>query len=336
MKTPLKNSIDYKHYGPEPKVWTPQILNWYNYFANKKDYIEWFNTYINKHKIDVELPILLPGYVGVSALFMNTNRELPQYIINKFNSYIEQLPPKKSQKKAEVNIKKPNIQDRIKEQVYTYCAELDGEIDNMLNNKCITKFDIKEFSNGIKAPQAKLIRLFYTKQLEDTKIKDEFTKEGYSYLTKAELKLYQLFLENIIKAMEIRESIKPKQKPRKKKTTPLYKQVQKLNYLDTSSEYNIMSINPEDIIGGNILIAFNTKTCTLYFYQADGRFEVKGTSLINMSKKSWKRKLRKPHEVLPKLSKSELIINRTIEELTTKPSECSSRITKDMVLLKVL
>ena len=343
MKPIIKSSIEYKYYGPEPKIYNSKALSWYNHFADKKDFQKWFSLYLSKNKISVEIPERIPSYIGIISNFAITNRELPEDKLKKLQDFVSSLP-----KKAKTSVgnttssnQKPgiqkSIQDRIKDQVHSYCAIIDGEIDKLIDNKFISKFNIKKFSSDIKGPQAKLIKEFYIKQYNDTLIKDAFTSEGYSYMSKAELKIYQNFLSGIIKEMESREVVSKvvKRSPRKKKETPAYKKVQKLQYKKVQHDVGVVSIEPEKLIGCSTVILYNAKTASLHYLVSTGKFDVKGTSLIGLDeKKSFKIKLRKPKEFFDGLAGLKSIQNK-IKKLTTKQSSVTARINKDCIIYKV-
>jgi len=333
MKTPIKNSIDYKFYGPEPKDYNQQALTWYTYFCDKSDYTIWLKAFIKKNKLNKEVDSYVPSSIGVSSYYLVTNRTLPKNVESRLLKYVDSLKTKVPQKTIIGTVPKLSIQDRIQEQVNNYCSVLDGVIDELIKDK-YTKFDIKSFAKDIKSIQANKIKDFYLKQYNDTLINDEFTKEGYSYMTKSEFITFQNFLKSIINTMESQSMIqKASKKPRKKKETPLYKKVAKLNYMNASKEYNISSINPEKIVGSNIVIVFNTKTNTFFQLVSSSEFDIKGSTLINFNEqKSFKQKVRKPKEFLSKLQGKRSVTN-AVKTLTTKPSLCTPRINKDCIII---
>jgi len=335
MNHPLKNSLEYKYYGAEPSEYSLDALNWYAAFSNKKDHVDFIKTYIKTNKLKLEMPDYIPASIAVIAHFINTKRAIPEEQKAKLDKFISELKPEiKTKIVEEDNAPKKSVLDYVKDQAINYCSILDGEIDALIDDFS-HKFDIKSFSANIKAPQAKIIKQFYEKQYNDTLIDDEFTKEGYSYMSKKEFKIYQNFLKDIISNMEIR-MIKPKSAPRKKKETPAYKKVQNLKYLDSSKTFNIASEQPVKIIKSDMLLTFDTKTCVLSVYFAEkGGFDVKGTTLQNVSEKSFKKKLRRPEEFLKNINKTKLQLLRLIEDIKTKPSKASPRINDRTVLLRL-
>lgn len=335
MTRPLKGSLEIRYYGVEPKEYNLSSLNWYSYFCNKKDYIDFFKVYIKAKKLKVLIPDYIPSSIAIAMYFVNTKRELPENIEIKLNDFVSKLEVnnKEDEELENASVKK-TVLDYVKEQAINLCSILDGEIDALLND-FNHKFDIHRFSLNIKAPQAKIIKEFYEKQYNDTLIDDEFTKEGYSYMSNKEFKIYQKFLKDIIDTMAVK-MIPKKKAIRKKKPTPAYKKVEKLKYLDMSKTFNITSESPEKIIGSDLLMTFDTKTCILSVYIAEkGGFDVSGTSIKNISGKSFKKKLRKPEEFLKNINKTKLQLLRQIEELNTKSSKISPRINDRTVLLRL-
>lgn len=337
MKRPVKGSIEYNFYGTEPSEYNLKAIHWYNYFAEPKDYTEWFTKYLKKHKLNVSVPDTVPNHLSLVAHFLDTNRTVPEKYINEFETFVKSLTPaKKEVKKRETNVKKPSVQDRINEQVRAYCAVIDGVIDDFIDNGYATDFDVDKFVFDIKPLQAGRVSNFYEKQLQDVLKNDEFSKEGYSFMTKEQKSLYISLLEKIVNSTKSKSELRTKRTPRKRKETPAYKKVQKLKYCNMYKDLNLVSINPQKIIGASVLIAYNTKTRQLIQFVAEqGGFDVKGTSLLNMDEnRSKKYRLRKPDEVLKNLG-GKVSIRNTIKNLTTKPLKTSSRINGDMVLIKV-
>ena len=164
--------------------------------------------------------------------------------------------------------------------------------------------------------------------------------EGWSHVTKPELKRRIKALEEMLSDLDkIKNAAKATRKTRIKKPRAADKQVDKLQYLKESNEYKIVSILPIQIIGSMRLYVFNTKTRELieYISESVSGFEVKGTTLQNISNASRKTRLRKPEEFLGIVqSKTPRQIDNEWQKLTTKTSKPNGRINTDCVLLRSL
>jgi Pyruvate/2-oxoacid:ferredoxin oxidoreductase gamma subunit len=108
-----------------------------------------------------------------------------------------------------------------------------------------------------------------------------------------------------------------------------------MKFLAESKEYGLKSISPEKIISSTMLVVFNEKYRTLTVYHAkDPRgLGVKGTTITNYDEeKSVTKKLRKPKEVLAKLSGVRAVTN-AIAAIKTKPAKMTGRINENTVLV---
>lgn len=168
----------------------------------------------------------------------------------------------------------------------------------------------------------------------------EDAAEGWSHVTKPELKRRIKALEEMLSDLDkIKSAAKATRKTRIKKPRAADKQVDKLQYLKESNEYKIVSILPIQIIGSMRLYVFNTKTRELseYLSESVSGFEVKGTTLQNVSNASRKTRLRKPEDFLGIVqSKTPRQIDNEWQKLTTKTSKPNGRINMDCVLLRSL
>jgi hypothetical protein len=159
----------------------------------------------------------------------------------------------------------------------------------------------------IKGAHTKHIVPVYQKKIEEIEEairgKDQQLSEGYSFLTKKELKEYASLLKRIVDdCAKIAHTAKLTRAPRKKKEKPADKIIEKLQFKKEDNEYKAASINPIDILGASQLWVFNTKTRKLGCYNATDALglSVKGTTLINFNEEtSIQKTIRKPELVLP-------------------------------------
>lgn len=165
--------------------------------------------------------------------------------------------------------------------------------------------------------------------------------EGYSHLTRRELKRRITTIEKMIADLEsFKAAQKAQRAPRVKKPKAADKQVAKVKYKKEDNEFKLASISPIQIVGANKLYVFNTKYKQLTIYSTDAvnGFEISGTTIKNFyPDDSIKITLRKPADVLPDvLKKSPNQINKIIQSLTTKPSVPNGRLNEDTILLRVI
>jgi len=133
-------------------------------------------------------------------------------------------------------------------------------------------------------------------------------------------------------------------RPRKVSVVPanvlIEKQIKGLKFQPISAEYNISSVDPKKIIGGKMLITFNTKYRTAAIYHAnnpDG-FSIKGTTIQGFDEtKSKSRGLRKPADILTILkTKTSSQFMVVWNNLTTVERAPNGRINEDTILLRVI
>jgi hypothetical protein len=254
---------------------------------------------------------------------------------------------------VKVEVKKdvytPSIQERVRETSMLMTEEIETAIEAFQTDP--ETFDPKAFKvlNLLKAKQAKaahtrIIKGFYQRNLDElveaATTKDEQLKEGYSHLTKAQLKKITAFYQEVISACDmLGQEAKVNRKPRAKKPTDKAKVVSKLKYKKTDEPLKLVSINPEDIIGSQELWIYNSKTRKLGKYVAEEFKElgVKGTTITGFSEsKSIQKTLRKPDEKLKEFKAAgKVALRKFLDEINATDARMNGRLNEETVLLKV-
>lgn len=304
---------DNKYMGDEPEVKdknrsdldTLKLLNWYNYMCSRSDARHYIETYLkSKGRINelhalknvsdnwINLQagwaarIMSRGGLGWESSFELRLRETLDRAGSSFEESSEDKKP--IEKLAEKT--KPNIQDRIMDKASDTIGELDELIDK--NGWTINVYDwltkkqatpvtarkIRDFFKPIADESAELnrARAISAKHVDDQLI------EGYSHLTKVQVRDRAAFYAKLIVDCDRFADVAKKQKaPRRKKTVPIEKKLKNLKFQNESKEYKLVSIKPEKIIGAGELWTFNTKYRILtVFYATDAHgLEVKGTTI---------------------------------------------------------
>ncbi len=245
--------------------------------------------------------------------------------------------------------KKPvvSIQERVREKISEYIAEIEEQVDLFSENNYKSEFDMYKWlmSNNVKAQPANAIADYYVPWCDELKEtitkKDEQLVEGYSHMKPAQIKRFVEFLDNIIKdATTWGANQKTVRKTRTKKAPSIEKQIAKIKYSKENKELKLVSINPALIIGCNQLWVFNTKYRKLMRYDASGPtgLSIKGTTLQGYDvETSMSKTVRKPNDVLPRvLNGGKIVIRKLMDELNSKSSVPNGRINGDTVLLRVV
>jgi hypothetical protein len=188
-------------------------------------------------------------------------------------------------------------------------------------------------------PQFKLAMA--TNNLPAIKGKDEQLVEGYSFLSKKQLKEYASLLKRIVEdCARIAHTAKLTRAPRKKKVKSVDKVIEKLQFKKEDNEYKAASINPADIIGASQLWVFNTKTRKNGFYNSTdvGGLNIKGTTLTNFNEEtSVQKTIRKPEVVLPATLKAgKVALRKVLTDINAVEQALTGRVNSDIILLRVI
>ena len=243
----------------------------------------------------------------------------------------------------------PSIQERVRDASMLMTEEIETAIESFQTDP--EAFDPKAFKilNVLKAKQAKaaharIIREFYTRNLEElieaASTKDEQLKEAYSHLTKVQLRKITAFYQEIVSACEmLAQEAKVNRKPKAKKAVPAEKIVAKLKYKKADEPLKLVSINPADILGAKELWTYNTKSRKLGKYVATEFAElgVKGTSIINFDEnKSVQKTLRKPIDQLKEFKAAgKVALRKFLDDINAVDTKMNGRINEEIMLLKV-
>jgi hypothetical protein len=347
-------SMDYyrlEHNGRDLK---PQVINWMSSNGYTKDQIKAFkdtkdfrcNTTTGSIAAN-----LLRGMPPVRADF-NEGRNTAQWLGSQISKIIEEgkddlVVEESTDEKVTTPV--VSIQERLRDAASRMTEEIDEALESFSRDP--EAFDPKLFKvlNLLKGKQAKaahsrIIKGFYEKDyneiLEAIEGKDEQLKEGYSHLSKKQIKKLADFYHEILSACDmLAQEAKVNKKPRAKKAVPAEKIVAKMKYAKTHEPYKLVSINPVDILGCKELWIFNTKSRKLGKYVAAEYQElsVKGTSITGFDEnQSVQKTLRKPEEQLKEFKAAgKVALRKFLEDIKAVDIKLNGRINEDTILLKV-
>jgi hypothetical protein len=243
----------------------------------------------------------------------------------------------------------PSIQERVRETSYKMTEEIEDALEAFSADP--EAFDPKAFKvmnllrgREAKAAHARIIKELYIRQyneyLELAEGKDEQLKEGYSHLSKAQIKKITAFYQEIVSACDmLAQEAKVNRAPRAKKSQPKEKIVAKLKYAKTNEPLKLVSINPTDIVGAQELWVYNTKSRKLGKYVADEfkELSVKGTSITGYNEfKSVQKTLRKPEDQLKEFKAAgKVALRKFLDDIKAVDIKLNGRINEEIVILKV-
>ena len=350
------SAMDYYRLEHSGKDLKPKVINWMSANGYTKDQIKAFkDTKDNRcgTTMGAIAANLLRGMPAVRADF-NEGRSTAQWLGAAISKVIDEGKDDRSElEEGVVEVKSTVAQPSIQERLRDAAARMTDEIEDALEafSQDPESFDPKSFKllNLLKGKQAKaaharIIKEFYVRQhneyLELQEGKCEQLKEGYSHLTKAQVKKITQFYNEILSACDmLAAEAKVNRAPRKTKAKPAEKIVAKLKFAKTYEPLKLVSVSPTDIVGAKELWVFNTKTRKIGRYVATeySELSVKGTSIINFDEaKSVQKTLRKPEEQLKEFKTAGKVqLRKFLEDIKAVDIKLNGRINEETVLLKI-
>ena len=142
------------------------------------------------------------------------------------------------------------------------------------------------------------------------------------------------FLRRCVLELKRLATAKNARRKRKPKVRTADKIVAGVKYLKESTEYKLVSVDPERIVGAKRVWLFNVKNRHLEYYE--GSLSVRGTTLTGWSK-SKRTTLRRPSEFLDLvLTQTPLQVEKLWGQLSTKTYEgLKGRISRNHIILRV-
>lgn len=357
-----RETIDWSTVKPEEyEKKILETLRHYGYFYERKSYVSWAQEWIKSNRPndlkalkaseDWRISPTLASLMKMQLMGAELDKAAIDFINHNVDDVvrfgkinIDNSVDEDEDDKPEVKRKNPS--ELLREKTLAVMGEIEGFVDEHLDGNLDKKFSLYTHLKSIDAAAqtARDIVKFYKEMeaelIELTVDKTEELVEGYSHLTikeqKSLLKLVSTFISDGEKYVL---SKKANRKPRAKKVTPATKQVAKVIYQKECADFKISSTSPAYIVGATEVYLFNTKTRVLKYLVTDNSngFTVSGTTVKNYDAElSFKKKLRKPEEMIDAINKStKLRALKALKALKTKDSPTDGRINADTVILKV-
>jgi hypothetical protein len=290
-------------------------LNYTNYVFEPADMKKHVEQWLDRSFKDV--PDFYFVSVGQIAWILNNGGYVKPDIIERVSKKINNLPVKEEKKVEKVSESSKRITELM-------CA-IEGLIDDTFLSKP-NHSDIEKLMENI--PQLECDKLAGHFEEVDQAIDEEFTDVQ-------KRKIMHSILCDIINALW---KTSPKKRTRKVKKLPPSHVVRKLNFLKESSELSFVSISAEKIIGAEVLWVFNQKNRKLGQYVAkdENGLSVKGSTVLNFDEtKSFQKILRKPKDLLKKVTESGKVGQRSIlDTINAVNAPLTGRINGDTLLVK--
>ena len=363
-------SADTNAMGMEP-TWRTQPIegrisalshafSWYNYFYGKKDAREMIVNYLEAHgrKADVRTLKQIPDSsirltTGWLCRMSQVGLELNEHEQIKLDNLLREiLESKQDEEVAEVpvddSVPRITIQDRLREKVSECAGELDGLFDDFIASGAKLNADYKPVvlmrSLNIAPQMVNDIRQIWTRKQAEFDLavagKDADLVQGYSFLSKVQLRNCVKFCELVISDCGAYVQIKKvERKPRKVRAVPPEKRAAKFKCIVDFAELKLKGLPAASLVDKAEAWLYDTKKRKLIHVVADSHaqaFTVKSNSIIGFSTvESQQKTVRKPADILKALGAAGKPAARKIyKDLTTTETPFNGRGTENLIILK--
>lgn len=352
----FKNAMDYYRMEFSGKDLKPAVLKWMASVSCAKEDIDAFKKLKDSRSSSTMGAIascLLRGMPAQRDDF-NEGRNSADWLRSAISKAITEgasdSDDEEEATEAKSTVPQVSIQERVREAAFKMTDEIEDAIEAFQMNP--NTFDPKAFkvisvlrAKEAKAAHARIIKDFYLKNLAELEEAaspkcDEQLKEGYSHLSKKNMKDIITFYQEIMSACEmLMQEAKVNRAPRKTKAVSKDKLVAKLKYMKTFEPLKLVSINPTDIIGSKELWIYNTKTRKLGKYVASEYHElgIKGTTITGFNEnQSICKTIRKPEEKLKEFrAAGKVALRKFLDDINATDTKMNGRINEEVILLKV-
>ncbi len=370
VKALSPRDVDVQYYGDEPlfvlqpdedkrRVTMMRSFTWYNRFYGKKDAKELLSQYLdlNNRPADAKTMRKVHENEFLMTLCWLARMKLRGFELNEHEdmtleneiSRLLKVVNKPEEVKKEVDVSnRPNIQDILREKAKDAAGELEAVFDEFITEgKTKTKtMELVSKFNVMPQHISLIADIWKKKQTEFSDLQEGTDKqliEGYSHLTKIQIRNIVKFIEQVLSDLNSYISVKKASKaPRQRKAVPVEKIVSKLKYLktfkDVATKIDLISISPVKLHGASEAWVYDTAKRKVHHYIADEyskAFTVKGNTLLGFdSTKSEVKTLRKPAEQLKELMGSKPAARKFFNDIKAVSTTPNGRFNESMIILK--
>ena len=340
IKRLTPKGAEFKYVGPEPE-WRVQptsenrlsqlakAFQWYNYHYGKKDAKDMLCQYLehNDRSKDAKLMRgipdsqirLTPAWACRMILIGLELTEHEQGIVDEQISAMlkikQEIKRAQSEVDADAAVAKLTIQDHLREKVSECCGELEGMFDDFIVAGAKMSADFKpialmrgmNISPNMIGTVSRVWELRLAEFNEVLEGKDGDLVEGYSHLTKLQLKNCVKFCETVINDCASYVQLKKvERKPRAKKAVSLERLTRGFKHLREFPELKLKSEPVTKLVGASEAWLYNTANRKLIHVVADshaGTFTVKGSAIVGFdATQTVQKTLRKPAEQIKEVT----------------------------------
>jgi hypothetical protein len=336
-------------------------FQWYNYHYGKKDAKEMLCHYLehNSRKVDAKtmrgIPDsqirLTPAWVCRMTLLGLVLNEHEQSIIDdQISSMLkvkQEIKRAQSEVDADTAVAKLTIQDHLREKVSECCGELEGMFDDFVVAGAKMSADFKPIAlmRGMNiSPNmvGTVSKVWESRLAEFNEVLDGTDAdlvEGYSHLSKNQLKQCVKFCETVINDCNSYVQLKKvERKPRAKKAVSPEKLTRKFKFLKEFDEFKLKSEPVTKLVNASEAWLYDTAKRKLIHVVADshiGTFTVKGSAIVGFDAQTTVQKtLRKPAEQIKLVMGSKPVARKEFEAIKATEVKFNGRGNDNLIILK--
>jgi hypothetical protein len=337
-------------------------FQWYNYHYGKKDAKEMLCHYLehNNRKADAKtmrgIPDsqirLTPAWVCRMTLLGLVLNEHEQSIVDEQISAMlkakQEIKKAQSEVDADTAVAKLTIQDHLREKISECCGELEGMFDDFVVAGAKMSADFKPIalmrgmnvSPNMIGTVSAVWELRLAEFNEVLEGKDADLIEGYSHLSKLQLKNCVKFCETVINDCNSYVQLKKvERKPRAKKAVSPERLSQKFKYLREFDELKLKSEPPAKLVNASEAWLYDTVKRRLIHVMADshiGTFTIKGSAIVGFDALTTVQKtLRKPAEQIKTvMSGGKPVMRKEFAAIKSTETKFTGRGNENLVILK--
>jgi hypothetical protein len=246
---------------------------------------------------------------------------------------------------AKSNVSKPKPLT-IQQRIFNAAAEIGGEFDEQIDiftttGNFTSDFKAKSFlaEQGVSATVAGRVAEFFVPVMEELSDaydrKDEQLVEGYSHLTRTNLRRLRDFVKGLVEeTQQFAQSAKKPVKRRPRAVIPA-KVVARVKCQRKDESLGLVSIAPVKMLDTSEIWVYNTKYKKLQCYVSDGTpLSVKGTTIVGFDlKKSIQQTVRNPEKFFKGLSIGKRALSNAMKSIKTKASAPNGRLNENCIIL---
>ena len=335
---------------------------WYNYHYGKRDAKDMLCQYleINNRSKDARtmrgIPDsqirLTPAWVCRMTLMGLQLNEHEQGIIDEQIANMLKVKQEVQRDKAEVAaesaVAKLTIQDHLREKVSECAGELEGMFDDFIHAGAKMSADWKPIAQirgmNISPNMVGTIADIWRRKLaefeEVLEGADADLVEGYSHLSKNQLKQCVKFIEQVIADCGNYVQIKKvERKPRAKKAVSPERLSAKFKYLKEFAELKLIGVASSQLVNAAEAWLYDTKKRRLIHVMADahiGTFTVKGSAVVGFDViNTMQKTLRKPAEQIKELlTGGKPAARKVFKDIKSTETKWNGRGNEHMLILK--